>query len=233
MTYGGKKLVKNTDYTVSYSKNTAIGQASVKITGKGLYKGTKTVNFNIRPATVTKLKVSSTGEKSVKLSWKKVTGADSYAIYRYDNTSKKWQRIKTVKAVSFTDSGLARAKGYSYKVKAVKKSGGKEYISVSYSKAVEAVTKPAKASCTAKSAGSGSIEVSWKAVGGASGYEIYSSSNGSDYVKSAKVGGSQKSAIVSGFEPYSLRMVKVRAYKTVNGKTSYGAFSQAVMVIVR
>lgn len=233
VTYGGKKLVKNTDYTVSYSKNTAIGQASVKITGKGLYKGTKTMNFNIRPATVTKLKVSSTGEKSVKLSWKKVTGADSYAIYRYDNTSKKWQRIKTVKAVSFTDSGLARAKGYSYKVKAVKKSGGKEYISASYSKAVEAVTKPAKASCTAKSADSGSIEVSWKAVGGASGYEIYSSSNGSDYVKSAKVGGSHKSAIVSGFEPYSLRMVKVRAYKTVNGKTSYGAFSQAVMVIVR
>ena len=229
VTYGGKKLVKNTDY----SKNTAKGQASVKITGKGLYKGTKTVNFNIRPATVTELKVSSTGEKSVKLSWKKVTGADSYAIYRYDSTSKKWQRIKTVKAVSFTDSGLARAKGYSYKVKAVKKSGGKEYISASYSKAVEAVTKPAKASCTAKSAGSGSIEVSWKAVGGASGYEIYSSSNGSDYVKSAKVGGSKKSAIVSGFEPYSLRMVKVRAYKTVNGKTSYGAFSQAVMVIVR
>ena len=129
--------------------------------------------------------------------------------------------------------GLARAKGYSYKVKAVKKTGGKEYISASYSKAVEAVTKPAKASCTAKSAGSGSIEVSWKAVGGASGYEIYSSSNGSDYVKSAKVGGSKKSAIVSGFEPYSLRMVKVRAYKTVNGKTSYGAFSQAVMVIIR
>jgi rhodanese-related sulfurtransferase len=25
-------------------------------------------------------------------------------------------------------------------------------------------------------------------------------------------------------------MVKVRAYKTVNGKTSYGAFSQAVIV---
>lgn len=42
--------------------------------------------------------------------------------------------------MSFTDSGLARAKGYSYKVKAVKKSGGKEYISASYSKAVEAVT---------------------------------------------------------------------------------------------
>lgn len=233
VTYGGKKLVKNTDYTVSYSKNTAIGQASVKITGKGLYKGTKTVNFNIRPATVTKLKVSSTGEKSVKLSWKKITGADSYAIYRYDNTSKKWHRIKTVKAVSFTDSGLARAKGYSYKVKAVKKSGGKEYISASYSKAVEAVTKPAKASCTARSSMQRRIEVSWKAVGGASGYEIYSSSNGSDYVKSAKVGGSQKSAIVSGFEPYSLRMVKVRAYKNCKRKDFHtGLFRRRLWLLL-
>ncbi len=53
---------------------------------------------------------------------------------------------------------------------------------------------------------------------GASGYEIYSSSNGSDYVKSAKVGGSQKECYRIRFEPYSLRMVKVRAYKTVNGK---------------
>ena len=52
-------------------------------------------------------------------------------------------------------------------------------------------------------------------------------------MKSAKVGGSQKSAIVSGFEPYSLRMVKVRAYKTVNGKDFLRGFSQAVMVIVR
>ncbi len=71
VTYGGKKPGKNTDYTVSYSKNTAIGQASVKNNRQGFIQRHKTVNFNIRPATVTKLKVSSTGEKSVKLSWKK------------------------------------------------------------------------------------------------------------------------------------------------------------------
>ncbi len=50
-------------------------------------------------------------------------------------------------------------------------------------------------------------------------------------MKSAKVGGSQKSAIVSGFEPYSLRMVKVRAYKTVNGKTSYGLFRRRLWLL--
>lgn len=51
-------------------------------------------------------------------------------------------------------------------------------------------------------------------------------------MKSAKVGGSHKSAIVSGFEPYSLRMVKVRAYKTVNGKTSYGAFHRRLWLLL-
>lgn len=233
VTYGGKKLTKNKDYTVSYSSNKAVGKASLKITGKGLYKGTKTVNFNIRPAVVKNVKVVSTGEKSVKLTWKKVTGADSYAVYRYDGTSKKWKRIKTVKTASYTDSGLTRAKGYSYKVKAIKKASGKEYISADYSKIAKAVTKPKKASCTAKAADCGVISVSWKAVGGASGYEIYVSDNGNDFVKSAQVKSARKSAVLSGFESYSLKMVKVRAYKTVNGKTSYGAFSQAVMVIVK
>ena len=40
-------LKKGTDYTVSYSHNIAVGIASVTITGKGEYKGTKTTNFKI------------------------------------------------------------------------------------------------------------------------------------------------------------------------------------------
>lgn len=41
-------LVSGTDYTVSYSNNVNVGTATVKITGKGLYKDqTKTLYFNI------------------------------------------------------------------------------------------------------------------------------------------------------------------------------------------
>lgn len=43
----GTTLKKGTDYTVSYSHNIAVGIASVTITGKGEYKGTKTINFKI------------------------------------------------------------------------------------------------------------------------------------------------------------------------------------------
>ncbi len=44
---GGRTLVLGTDYTVSYSNNTAAGTATVTITGKGNYTGTCTKQFNI------------------------------------------------------------------------------------------------------------------------------------------------------------------------------------------
>ncbi len=47
MTFGEKKLVKDTDYTVSYENNTDAGTASMQITGKGSFKGTRTEEFVI------------------------------------------------------------------------------------------------------------------------------------------------------------------------------------------
>ena len=48
--YGTRKLVNGTDYTVSYSNNTKIGTATVTITGKGNFTGTKTAYFTINKA---------------------------------------------------------------------------------------------------------------------------------------------------------------------------------------
>ena len=48
ITYGGKTLTNGSDYTLSYSNNTAIGTGTLTITGKGRFSGTKTINFNIR-----------------------------------------------------------------------------------------------------------------------------------------------------------------------------------------
>ena len=46
---GTTTLVKDIDYTVSYSNNIDVGTATVTITGKGNYTGTKTANFTINP----------------------------------------------------------------------------------------------------------------------------------------------------------------------------------------
>ena len=48
ITLQGKKLRKNTDYKLTYSKNVKVGKAKIKITGKGRYKGTRKVTFRIK-----------------------------------------------------------------------------------------------------------------------------------------------------------------------------------------
>ena len=47
VTFAGKRLVKDTDYTLEYYQNVQRGTASIKIIGKDLYRGSKTVYFTI------------------------------------------------------------------------------------------------------------------------------------------------------------------------------------------
>ena len=44
---GTNTLVLNQDYTISYENNTYVGVASIIVSGKGNYTGTKTINFTI------------------------------------------------------------------------------------------------------------------------------------------------------------------------------------------
>lgn len=56
--YNGTKLKENTDYKVSYSNNTKAGTAKVKITGKGIYTGTCTKTFTIKPVSISKTTIT-------------------------------------------------------------------------------------------------------------------------------------------------------------------------------
>nr|MCR5653506.1 hypothetical protein [Ruminococcus sp.] len=66
VTYKGKILLKNKDYTLSYKDNKNVGTAKVIITGKGSYTGTKTVSFKIVKAANTM--TVKTAAKTVKYS---------------------------------------------------------------------------------------------------------------------------------------------------------------------
>ena len=49
----GEKLVKDTDYTLSYRNNLNVGTAKVTVTGTGSYTGSQTVSFKIKAKSVT------------------------------------------------------------------------------------------------------------------------------------------------------------------------------------
>lgn len=58
ITYGGANLVQDTDYTVSYTNNINYGTATVTITGKGKYTGSRTATFSIARKDISTLTLS-------------------------------------------------------------------------------------------------------------------------------------------------------------------------------
>ena len=133
---GSKKLVKGTDYTVTYKNNKNIGTATVTIKGKGDYTGSKTIEFKIVPAK-TVLKAKKQSDTKVKLTWDKVKNAEKYQIY-YSTNGGKYKKLATVSGskTSYTNSKLDFKKNdYKFKIRAYDKVDGTTYYG-SYSKAV-------------------------------------------------------------------------------------------------
>ncbi len=106
-----KKLIKGTDYTLSYKNNTKPGKATVTITGKGNYTGTKTVTFNIVPKKV-RVTAKTSGANAV-LSWKKSTGAAGYEVFCSENGG-KFTRAATITTTKYT---AANADGCKFRVR--------------------------------------------------------------------------------------------------------------------
>lgn len=70
------------------------------------------------------------GDKSAILTWSKTAGAESYAVYRYDASGKKWQVVAAdIKKLTYTDKNLKEGKTYKYRVAAVNAGGSGEQSS--------------------------------------------------------------------------------------------------------
>jgi len=76
------------------------------------------------PASFTAVRASAI---SIKLSWKAVSGATGYVLYRYSATTKTYGRLKVTAALSYTNTGLVTNTTYSYKVRAFRTVNGTNY----------------------------------------------------------------------------------------------------------
>ena len=89
-----------------------------------------------------KLKATSTRNKTVKLSWSKVSGAKKYIVYGA-MCGKKMKKIKTTAGKSYTIKNLKAGRYYKYMVVAYKTVQGKQ-VSASISKVVHTTVKGGK-----------------------------------------------------------------------------------------
>lgn len=140
----GKKLKKDTDYTLKYSKGRkAIGTYKVTVTLKGNYSGKKVLNFKINPVK-TKISKVTAGKKNLKIKVAKKTKEVSGYEIQY-STSKKFKSakkatIKKAKTTSAVIKKLKAKKTYYLRIRTYKTVSGKKYYSA-WSKALKKKTK--------------------------------------------------------------------------------------------
>lgn len=225
---GGRTLVLNQDYSITYLNNTNPGTATIQITGLGNYGGVKTIRYNIEVKPMTQVSVTATSS-SVKLTWPAVDSAQGYAIYNGSN-----RLVKTVTTTSFTQKKLKSMTNYTFKVRPYVVSDGATYFG-DFSNTVTITTNPPTPSGVKVKAGSKQAKISWKKIKGVTGYEVYrSTKKSSGYKKVATI----KKASTTSYTNKKLKKnkkyyFKVRAYKTVNGKKLYSSYSSPKQVKVK
>ena len=163
----------------------------------------------------------------VKITWKKVTGATGYLVYR---GSTKIATIKAGNTLAYTDT-KANVNGtkYTYSIKAY---AGKSSLNAATSgKAYYYfVSRPSVPGLSYKS-GSG-IKVSWKTNSKASGYQIKYVLGSAE--KTVTVSGkSVNSKTISGVKAKKTYTVYLRTYKKVSGQTYYSAWSAAKTILTK
>ena len=212
----GKTLKNSTDYTVSYSNNTKVGTATVKITGKGNYTGSVSKTYNI------------------KNNFKKAT------VSGISNKSYTGKNITQSITVKYNGKTLKNGTDYTVSYSSNKKIGTATVKIAGKGSYTGTITKtfkinPAKQEIQKLTAKSKAFFVDWAQKGSASGYEIQYATN-SKFTSAKKVtitsNKTDKTTVskLSGKKKY---YVRVRSYTTVKGTKYYGAWSASKSVTTK
>lgn len=124
---------------------------------------------DLAQTTITVSNVASTGK--VKISWTAVEGATKYEVYRATSKNGTYSRISTTANTSVTNTKAEAGKTYYYKVRAI---CDVDAAAGAYSAVKSRTCDLAQTTVTLSNvASTGKIKISWKAVEGATKYEVY------------------------------------------------------------
>ena len=183
-TYSLLGTVTVTSYTNTGAKDGVTYYYKVKAVnsaGESAYSNTvsgQSKSVTPKPsAPVVKIGHSASSGKPM-LTWNAVDGAASYKVYRATSKNGAYRVINTTNALTYTNTGAALGTTYYYKVEALNAAGK----SMGFSDVVEGKVAPVLA--VGYSSVSGKPQLTWKAVPGATEYQVYrSTQQNSGYAK--------------------------------------------------
>jgi hypothetical protein len=164
-----------------------------------------------------------TSYNSIQINWSAVNGASGYEVWRSTGTSTTYALVKTQTTVGFLNTALVTNTRYNYKIRAYRLVGTTKVYGA-YSSIVSSTPLPWAPNPTAASAAYNALKISWPAVVGANGYEVsYATSEAGPFTVLPTT--TLTSATITNLLTNSTYTVRVRAYRTVNYKKVYGAYS--------
>ena len=184
-----------------------------------------------KPSQVKNLKATTT-TSTVKLTWTKINGA-KYTVYSYNPSNKSYTAIAGVSSNTYTVKNLNQGTTYRYAVKAyTTKNGNKTYGKMSsVVKATTKVTSPSQVKNLKATATTNTIKLTWTKISGVK-YTVYSyNERNGTYKFISNV--SKNTYTVKSLSENQTYSYAVRAYKTVNNKNHYGAYSSIVKVTTK
>lgn len=168
--------------------------------------------FNVKkPSNVSKLKASEQTKTSVKLTYNAGKNAEVYEIYQLKSGS--YKKIATTSNLSYTVKNLEAGTVYKFKVVSVNET------KTSAGKIISTATQPKKAVIKKISVKDKKVTLSWKKVKGATGYEIYRSTDGETF---ELVKDTVKLTYTSKRMKKGSYVYKIRAYIMIGKNKIYG-----------
>ncbi|MBQ9227314.1 MAG: hypothetical protein IJ168_00670 [Eubacterium sp.] len=130
VTSGGNTLTLNTDYTLEYQNNIALGEASVTVTGKGKYAACPKItrSFDIMPDAVTGLKATAVHADTLSVTWNVYQGATGYQVWIKEPTG--WKNLGLTTETEYTFTGVAADYAHDVSVRAYVKAGTREIYGI-------------------------------------------------------------------------------------------------------
>ena len=218
------KLTEGTDYTLSYSNNVNAGTAKVTITGIGKYTGSVTTSFEIKPASPE----IQAKNKTVDM------GSGKQDIMEKIQTDAKITCISDAPGIVEISGDKFIPKKPGKATIIITTTGEKNYFSMDLVRLTITVRPLNTQKLTLKSSARGKMTVSWSTAKSVSGYEIqYSRSKNMKNARSLTMKGKTTQVTLKNLAKKKNYYVRIRTYKTTNGKKYYSTWSTVKTVKVK
>lgn len=182
----------------------------------------------------------------IRLRWNEINGAHGYQIWRLAEDGETWSIVKTLgdkgneltdnqgATTAYSNTGLVAGENYTYKMRSFMITEDGRKVFGAYSDTFTVAVMPETPVITVTSPKATRAQVTWDEINGAAGYQVWimdpTTNTGWVIVKSVTDDSTTytKYDLKSGNE----YQFKVRAYTEVDGKKTFGGFSEIVTVKV-